>query len=90
MGADVTPRFKEPRAKPRKGRARPGDPLAQWCEYPDCGRRATERHHKLRRSQGGTDDKGNTMDCCSIHHSEIHANPARSYENGWLIRKAAS
>ena len=88
---DVTPRPKAPPRKKAKkgGRARPDEPLALVCEAKGvicCLRPATERHHKLRRSHGGTDDAANTMDLCSDCHAWIHANPARSYELGYLIR----
>lgn len=68
------------------GRARPNDPLRAICEIPGCRNRASERHHKLRRSQGGDDSKDNTLDVCKWHHDEIHAWPAWAYENDYLRR----
>jgi hypothetical protein len=61
----------------------------RWrCEI--CGEHAaTERHHKLRRSQGGTDDKDNTMDLCGWCHAEVHRNPEHSYREGYLRRRTA-
>jgi hypothetical protein len=91
----VTPLRTRPAAG-RSGMARPDEPLATWCEaaIPGvCQRRAMNRHHRLRRSQGGGDEKANTMDVCGSGttgcHGAIHANPAESYAKGWLIRSAA-
>lgn len=86
--ADAPAKKRKPlRAKP-KGRARPDEPLADRCEI--CGdQRPSERHHKLRRSAGGSDDRENTMDLCQGCHGEVHANPAYSYEQGYLIRRSA-
>lgn len=75
---------KTPRSK---GRARPDEPLATWCEVARadvCTGRAEVRHHKLRRSQGGSDERTNTVDCCSRCHEWIHANPSKAYAWGWL------
>ena len=73
------------RSKP-KGRARPDEPLAVVCRVasPVCSGRPTERHHIVRRSQGGTDDASNTLDCCGPCHRWVHAHPAMSFERGWL------
>lgn len=77
-------------AKPKgqhRGRARPDTPIDVWCaaRLPDiCEGRADCRHHRTRRSQGGTDDPANTVDLCSPCHVHIHANPAWSYRHGWL------
>jgi len=88
---EVEPNFKQPKAKKAKGRARPDEPLADLCELqgPTCAGKASQRHHKLRRSQGGTDDKSNTIDCCwTCHNVTIHGNPALAYEMGWLVRRS--
>lgn len=76
------------RGKP-KGRARADEPLASVCRVasPVCSFTPSERHHKLRRSQGGTDDASNTVDACSPCHSYIHAHPAWAYDEGWLLRR---
>ena len=74
------------------GRARPDEPLADWCQaqIPEwCSGRASHRHHVKRRSQGGTDDVSNTRDLCSSCHEFVHANPAWSYANGLLDRGVA-
>lgn len=79
------------RARPQR-RARPGEPLATWCEAAVadvCQGRAVHRHHVLRRSAGGSDDKTNTLDACAACHSWIHAHPADSYERGFLLRRSA-
>lgn len=73
----------------RKGRARPAEPLADWCELRSgvCTGRATDRHHILRRAQGGTDDATNTADLCHTDHLHvIHGNPAWARRHGWLVR----
>lgn len=80
----------KPARRPKKrarGRAKPESPLLDFCEIQGCNNRATERHHKLRRSAGGKDEWSNLMDICSEHHQWIHANPAESYAAGWLIRR---
>lgn len=73
-----------------KGRARPSEPLADWCEVGRigvCSGRAAHRHHRLRRSQGGTDDPSNTLDVCSPCHQLIHERPSLAYAHGWLLRR---
>jgi hypothetical protein len=78
---------KAPKAPRSKGRARPGEPLAMWCEIGTWGRctgRAEVRHHIRMRSQGGTDDPSNTLDICDAEHRYIHNHPAEAYERGWL------
>lgn len=81
------PKPKKAPKKKRRGMARPDEPLATYCEVGRagvCTGRAEHRHHKLRRSQGGTDDASNTVDCCSQCHAFIHANPSKAYAHGWL------
>lgn len=94
MSGDPRPKtFKA--KKPRKGgRARPDEPLAEWCEIAVagvCKGRAEVRHHKLRRSQGGGDEQANTLDVCDMGgcHDHIHANPAWAYRMGYLTRRSA-
>ncbi len=94
---NVSPIFKTPKGKRAKGRARPDDPLGR-CEFRQtidvqgkpfrfsCVDDATERHHVLRRSQGGGDEAANTKDLCLAHHVYVHANPSWSYAHGYLIR----
>lgn len=59
--------------------------LAVICEArtPDCDCRVIHRHHVLLRAHGG--HKGPTLDVCLGCHLFIHANPAISYERGWLM-----
>jgi hypothetical protein len=80
------PAPKRRKAKKPRGRARPDEPMRWRCEI--CSSNpATERHHKLRRSQGGTDDESNTLDICGPCHADVHANPEFSYREGYLIRR---
>lgn len=85
-----TVRLKRTALKPTKprGRARPDERLATWCEAqtPACTGRAEHRHHRCMRSQSGGDERENTLDACHACHSYIHAHPAESYERGWLIK----
>lgn len=43
------------------------------------------RHHRKRRSQGGTDDPWNIMLVSPQRHDEIHRNPEDAYKKGWLV-----
>lgn len=56
---------------------------------PRCSGRGTHVHHRQLRSQGGTNDVENLLDVCVSCHSFIHANPAKSYALGLLIRRSA-
>lgn len=86
---EVEPRFKEPKERSAKGRARPDEPLALWCEASTskCTGRSQLRHHKRGRGKPGDDDKEHTLDVCSACHDEIHAHPRASYERGWMERR---
>lgn len=88
--SEVETRFKQPKGPKAKGRARPNEPLAERCQVPLCEALATERHHVLPRSAGGSDAAENTMDTCGPCHTAIHAYPAKSYERGWLKRRGAA
>ena len=68
------------------------------CEYligppaPDetltyrCASRATEVHHRLRRSQGGTDTPDNLVALChDCHHVRVHGHPEAAFTAGWLV-----
>lgn len=71
------------------GRARPNDPLASWCELAlpgVCLGRASHRHHRLRRGQGGSDEFENTLDLCSACHDYAHGHIAEANERGWILR----
>jgi hypothetical protein len=81
---------KPERVKRAKGRARPSEPLAMWCQIgvlERCTGRAQVRHHRLPRSQGGTDDPSNLLDICDAEHRWLHAHPAVAYERGWLLHR---
>lgn len=55
-----------------------------WCEWPSCTEQATDMHHLLMRSQGGTHTVANLRHLCRRCHDRIHANPDDSYASGWL------
>lgn len=42
-------------------------------------------HHRLRRSQGGTNDPVNIMLVSPNLHDWIHRNPLQAYKLGWLV-----
>lgn len=44
------------------------------------------RHHKLRRSHGGTNDLDNLLALCLACHERVHRHPAESFQQGWLTR----
>lgn len=57
------------------------------CEI--CGESAaTERHHRLRRSQGGLNELENLLHLCRYDHGLVHRYPALSFERGWLLHAA--
>jgi len=71
------------------------------CAFPTCGRRVAhlERgtgfgwaiHHRRPKSKGGTslawvNAAANGVVMCEEHHRHVHANPAESYANGFLVR----
>lgn len=62
------------------------------CEakFDGCRIRPVTLHHRLRRSQGGKNTLTNVVGVCPPCHERIHANPAQSYEDGWLIRRTSS
>lgn len=58
------------------------------CEAPvsdRCTGQGVSLHHrKLRRH--GDHSEANLIHLCAFCHHDTHANPARSYLNGWLLR----
>lgn len=57
------------------------------CEarcLPECAGLGNQAHHKLMRSHGGPHSPDNLLWVCTPCHNHIHANPERSYDNGWL------
>jgi len=57
------------------------------CEIrlPGCQGQAVHPHHRKRRSQGGSNDLGNLLDCCASCHSWAHANVALSVSLGIIV-----
>lgn len=55
-----------------------------------CQNPGQHLHHRLMRSQGGANTAANLLDVCAWCHHDIHLNPARSYELGLLVRRAAA
>ena len=56
------------------------------CER--CGAAPIDHvHHRLRRSQGGTNMLVNLLGVCSRCHTAIHDRPQQSYEEGTLLRR---
>jgi hypothetical protein len=43
------------------------------------------RHHRLRRSQGGTNDLENLLALCHECHELVHRYPEVAYAMGWMI-----
>lgn len=56
----------------------------------DCRGHGGHLHHKLMRSQGGKHVQENLIDVCRPCHEYIHSHPNWSYEQGYLVRRAAS
>jgi len=54
-----------------------------------CGRPAANRHHRLPRSRGGTDDPHNVVPLCGSGstgcHGWVHANPAEAERVGLTV-----
>ena len=54
-----------------------------------CRGEATHKHHRKLRKHGGTDEAANLLALCGTGtlgcHGYVHANPAISYERGWLV-----
>ena len=56
--------------------------IVDWL---DCAGRAHHWHHRVLRSQGGEHTVPNGLGVCDPCHRAIHADTARSYDNGWLV-----
>lgn len=77
----------------RKARKAVRDRSGGMCEagiQGVCTGRAQHVHHLTLRSQGGGHDPEGLLDSCLACHGHIHANPAESYEQGWLRHGGAS
>ena len=57
------------------------------CELdlPGCKRKATVRHHRKLRSQGGPNTLANLLQLCAPSHDHLHAHPRIAYTRGWLV-----
>lgn len=57
------------------------------CEIGGCdlNRTGIERHHRIRRRDGG-DRLSNLMVLCPHHHRHVTEHPGEAYANGWSIR----
>ena len=57
------------------------------CEVGGCDLNQTgiERHHRIRRRDGG-DRLSNLLALCPTHHHYVTDHPAEAYANGWSIR----
>lgn len=76
------------KAIPPKVRAEVAERSEGRCER--ClSRRAVHMHHRRTRSHGGSHAAENLAHLCSVCHDYVHANPAESYRDGWLIRGVA-
>lgn len=54
------------------------------CEFPGCTRALAHYHHRQPRRRGnGTE--ANCLGLCRHHHEWVHAHPAESRENGWIV-----
>jgi len=56
------------------------------CEF--CGRdlfNSVNVHHRMLRSQGGSDDPVNLVMVHPEHHRYAHENPEFSYRHGWMV-----
>lgn len=56
----------------------------ELCGLPLSGK--VDLHHRKLRSQGGQDSPENLILAHHQCHMDVHANPARSYEHGHLVR----
>lgn len=76
----------------RKAREAVRDAAGGVCEArcDGCTGSGHHAHHIRRRSQGGQDTVTNLLWVCRSCHDWIHANPAASYELGYLHRGGVS
>lgn len=64
-------------------KARSGD-MCERCSSP----RNLSTHHRKLRKHGGTDDVWNLVRLCDVggcHDKQVHQQPARAREEGWLV-----
>jgi len=65
------------------------------CEFPGCGQRAQDPHHRFERGSGGAGPKGpawinevpNILAACR-HHNDWCSNqqPTEAWQMGWIVR----
>ncbi len=68
-------------------RLEPERALAVWCEIQlaGCYGRATDRHERKGRAQGGDGARANTLDLCRHCHDYITHHRTEAYAKGWLV-----
>lgn len=49
-----------------------------------CTGKATESHHVVLRSRGGSDDETNLITACSYCHHQVHLHPREATELGFM------
>lgn len=74
---------KEMRAAMKVVRARSGGHCEMHMPH-ECTRIADHPHHRVRRSQGGSNDPQNIVHTCFSAHRWIHDNPAQARLAGYL------
>ena len=91
-----TPALKEPKRLAAKYRGIPqpvkqavfarDDLTCQWCRVPGG---ALDAHHRLRRSQGGSDQGRFLVSVHRLCHSFIHDHPSEATRRGFLVQSEA-
>lgn len=63
-----------------------------FCEasLDGCTVYAQHVHHKAGRRGPHAHDAGNLLHVCLACHESIHANPERSYAEGWMVKRLGS
>lgn len=54
-----------------------------------CKGKASHRHHRKLRGQGGTNTMANLLHLCTACHDYLHAHPRIAYSRGWLVPMGA-
>jgi len=58
------------------------------CQREGCKKEGQELHHKIFRSEGGSDDPSNLVLLCSEHHTEAHSEKKwEEYWRNWKPKK---
>lgn len=60
-----------------------------YCEAntPNCRGQLDQVHHRKGRDGDLVDDVDLLLGVCWACHNYIHANPTRSYDRGWMIKR---